>query len=337
MLRNEIAIDLGTSYTLVYIKGKGIVLREPTIVAIDIEKEELIAVGKKAEDMIGKTPESIKVIRPLKDGVISDYIITEKYLKNILKRVCKKMLISPKMMVCIPSKVTQVEKKALIDVVMQAGASEVYLIEEPKAAAIGAGIDIYKPVGSMVIDIGGGTTDIAVLSLGDVVSSKSIKVGGNRFDEMIIRYIKKKYELLIGEKLAEEIKNTIGTLVIKETDEVLSINGRDLKTGLPKDITITSNETIYPIHNAMEEIVYTVEELLEEIKPELVTDITENSIILTGGGSLINGMDRYLTELLGIKVILADNTDSCVAIGTGKALSEMESYNQYKQAYRKEK
>lgn len=337
MLRNEIAIDLGTSYTLVYIKGKGIVLREPTIVAIDIEKEELIAVGKKAEDMIGKTPESIKVIRPLKDGVISDYIITEKYLKNILKRVCKKMLISPKMMVCIPSKVTQVEKKALIDVVMQAGASEVYLIEEPKAAAIGAGIDIHKPVGSMVIDIGGGTTDIAVLSLGDVVTSKSIKVGGNRFDEMIIRYIKNKYELLIGEKLAEEIKNTIGTLVIKETDEILSINGRDLKTGLPKDITITSNETIYPIYNAMEEIVYTVEEVLEEIKPELVTDITENSIVLTGGGSLINGMDKYLTELLGIKVVLADNTDSCVAIGTGKALSEMENYNQYKQAFRKEK
>ena len=337
MLRNEIAIDLGTSYTLVYVKGKGIVLREPTIVAIDIDKEEIIAVGREAEKMIGKTPESIEVVRPLRDGVISDYIITEKYLKNILKRVCKKTFIAPKMMVCIPSKVTQVEKKALIDVIMQAGASEVYLIEEPKAAAIGAGIDIYKPIGSMVIDVGGGTTDIAVLSLGDVVGSKSIKVGGNRFDEIIIRYIKKRYELLVGEKLAEEIKNTIGTLILKEHDEVLSINGRDLKTGLPKDISITSNETIYPLDSAMQEIVYATEELLEEIKPELVTDITENSIILTGGGSLINGMDKYLTELLGIRVILAKNTDSCVAIGTGKALSEIEKHNQYKQAFRKEK
>lgn len=337
MLRNEIAIDLGTSYTLVYIKGKGIVLREPTIVAIDIEKEEIIAVGTKAEKMIGKTPESIEVVKPLKDGVISDYIITEKYLKNILKRVCKKSLIAPKMMVCIPSKVTQVEKKALIDVIIQAGAREVYLIEEPKAAAIGAGLDIYRPVGSMVIDIGGGTTDIAVLSLGDVVGSKSIRVGGNRFDEIIIRYIKKRYELLIGEKLAEEIKNTIGTLTLKEHDEVLSINGRDLKTGLPKDVTITSNETIYPLDSAMQEIVYATEELLEEIKPELVTDITENSIILTGGGSLINGMDRYLTELIGIKVTRAKNTDSCVAIGTGKALSEIEKQNQYKESFRKEK
>jgi len=309
---------------LVYIKGKGIVLREPSVVAIDNNTNRLLAVGEEARRMIGRTPGNIVAIKPLKDGVISDYDITEKMLKYFLRKVCSRRIFKPRVIVCVPSGVTEVEERAVIDAALQAGARKTYLIEEPIAAAIGAGIDISKACGSMVVDVGGGTTDIAVISLGGIVVSNSIKVAGDKFDEAIVRYIRKKYNIMIGERTAEEMKIKIGCVYPREEEVSMDIRGRSLISGLPKTITVTSTEMMEALEETVSHIVEAVHSVLERTLPELVGDISSRGIVLTGGGSLIYGLDKLLQEKTGINVIIADEPVSCVAIGTGKALENIE-------------
>lgn len=320
----DIGIDLGTATVLVYIKGKGIVLREPSVVAIDNNTNRLLAVGEEARRMIGRTPGNIVAIKPLKDGVISDYDITEKMLKYFLRKVCNRRIFKPRVIVCVPSGVTEVEERAVIDAALQAGARKTYLIEEPIAAAIGAGIDISKACGSMVVDVGGGTTDIAVISLGGIVVSNSIKVAGDKFDEAIVRYIRKKYNIMIGERTAEEMKIKVGCVYPREEEVSMDIRGRSLISGLPKTITVTSTEMMEALEETVSHIVEAVHSVLERTLPELVGDISSRGIVLTGGGSLIYGLDKLLQEKTGINVIIADEPVSCVAIGTGKALENIE-------------
>lgn len=320
----DIGIDLGTATILVYVKGKGIVLREPSVVAIDKSTNDVRAVGQEARKMIGRTPGNIVAIRPLRDGVISDYTVTAKMLKYFINKVCGKFVFSPRIMVCVPSCVTEVEKKAVIDAATHAGARKVYLIEEPIAAAIGAGLDISKPYGSMILDIGGGTADIAVISLGGAVRSKSIKVAGDRFDESIIRYIKKNYNVIIGERTAEDIKINIGCMYPKTVTESMKIKGRELTKGLPVEIEVTSEEMLEALKENGEQLVEAVHMVLEETPPELSADISERGIYITGGGGLIYGLDKLLEERTGIPVMVADDAISCVAMGTGKALNHIE-------------
>lgn len=320
----DIAIDLGTATILVYVKGKGIVLREPSVVAIDKDTKEVLAVGQEARKMLGRTPGNIVALRPLKDGVISDYTITEKMLKYFISKVCGKFVFSPKIMVCVPSRVTEVEKKAVIDAAVHAGAKKVYLIEEPIAAAIGAGIDIGKPYGSMIIDVGGGTADIAVISLGGPVVSRSLKVAGDKFDEAIIRYIKKNKNVMIGERTAEEIKINIGCMYPKTVVERMRVKGRDLIKGLPVEIEITSEETYEALKECAEQILDGVHAVLEETPPELSSDISERGIYITGGGGLISGLDKLIEERTGISTMIAEDAVSCVAMGTGKALDHID-------------
>lgn len=320
----DIAIDLGTATILVYVKGKGIVLREPSVVAIDKNTNEVLAVGSEARKMLGRTPGNIVAIRPLKDGVISDYTITEKMLKYFINKVCGKFVFAPKVMVCVPSCVTEVEKKAVIDAANHAGAKKVYLIEEPIAAAIGAGIDIGKAYGSMILDIGGGTTDIAVISLGGAVRSKTIKIAGDKFDEAITRYVKKHRNLIIGERTAEDIKINIGCMYPKTTIEKMQIKGRDVNTGLPTEIVLTSEETFEALKDSAEEILEGIHSILEETPPELLADITARGIYITGGGGLINGLDQLIQERTGIATMISEDPISCVALGTGKALNHIE-------------
>ncbi len=320
----DIGIDLGTATILVYVKGKGIVLREPSVVAIDKNTNEVLAVGQEARKMLGRTPGNIVAIRPLKDGVISDYTITEKMLKYFINKVCGKFVFSPKTMICVPSCVTEVEKKAVIDAATHAGAKKVYLIEEPIAAAIGAGIDIGKPYGSMIVDIGGGTADIAVISLGGSVRSKSLKVAGDKFDEAIIRYIKKNMNIIIGERTAEDIKINIGCMYPKTIVERMNIKGRDIATGLPVEVEVTSEQMYEALKECAEQLVDGVHAVLEETPPELSADISERGIYITGGGGLIYGLDKLLQERTGIPVMIAEDAVSCVAMGTGKALNHIE-------------
>ncbi len=320
----DIAIDLGTATILVYVRGKGIVLREPAVVAIDKNTNEVLAVGQNARKMLGRTPGNIVAIRPLKDGVISDYTVTEKMLKYFITKVADKSIISPRIMICVPSGVTEVERKAVIDAANHAGARKVYLIEEPIAAAIGAGIDITKPYGTMILDIGGGTTDIAVIALGGAVKSKSIKVGGDKFDEAIIRYIKKHHNIAIGERTAEEIKINIGCVYPRTVEERMSIKGRHLLTGLPVEIEITSTEMLEALKDSVNQIVEAVHSVLEVTPPELSADISDRGIYITGGGGLISGLDKLLEERTGIPVMIAEDAVSCVAMGTGKALNHIE-------------
>ena len=320
----DIAIDLGTATILVYVRGKGIVLREPAVVAIDKNTNEVLAVGQNARKMLGRTPGNIVAIRPLKDGVISDYTVTEKMLKYFITKVADKSIISPRIMICVPSGVTEVERKAVIDAANHAGARKVYLIEEPIAAAIGAGIDITKPYGTMILDIGGGTTDIAVIALGGAVKSKSIKVAGDKFDEAIIKYIKKVHNIAIGERTAEEIKINIGCVYPKTVEEKMSIKGRHLLTGLPVEIEITSTEMLEALKDSANQIVEAVHSVLEVTPPELSADISDRGIYITGGGGLISGLDKLLEERTGIPVMIAEDAVSCVAMGTGKALNHIE-------------
>ena len=320
----DIGIDLGTATIIVYVKGKGITLREPAVVAIDKNTNEVLAVGQNARKMLGRTPGNIVAIRPLRDGVISDYTVTEKMLKYFISKVTHKSIVSPRIMICVPSRVTEVEKKAVIDAANHAGARKVYLIEEPIAAAIGAGIDITKPYGTMIVDIGGGTTDIAVIALGGAVRSTSLKVAGDKFDESIIKYIKKKYSIIIGERTAEEIKINIGCVYPKPTIEKMSIKGRHLVSGLPVEIEISSEEMIDALSDAAEQIVEAVRGILEITPPELSADISDRGIYITGGGGLIYGLDKLLEEKTGIPVMIADDAISCVAMGTGKALNHIE-------------
>ncbi len=326
----DIGIDLGTATVIAYVKGKGIVLREPSVVAVDNNTGEVLAVGKEARRMLGRTPGNIVATRPLRDGVISNYTVTEKMLKYFINKICGKFVFSPRIMICIPSQVTEVEKKAVIDAASQAGARKIFLIEEPIAAAIGAGIDISKPCGNMVVDIGGGTTDIAVISLGGSVVSESLKVAGDKFDEAIVKYIKKKHNIMIGERTAEDLKINIGCVYPKIQDTEMEIRGRDLVTGLPKNVTIYSSEMLEALMEPAMMIVDSVHSVLEKTPPELAADISDRGIYMTGGGCLIDGLDKLLQSKTGINVMIAQEAISCVALGTGKALDNMDALDRRK-------
>ena len=318
----DLGIDLGTATVLVYVKGKGVILKEPSVVAINKVNNKILAVGEEARKMIGRTPGNIVAVRPLKDGVISDYDITEKMLKELIKKACGgKKIIAPKVIVCIPSQATEVEKRAVIDATKNSGAKEVHLIEEPLSAAIGAGIDITKPDGNMIVDIGGGTTDIAVISLGGVVIRKSIKSAGDRFDEAIVKYVRLKHRIMIGEKTAEDLKINIGCAYKDARDCSYVMKGRNLVTGLPDQVEITSEE----IREALEEpvglIVDGVKSILEKTPPELASDIIEKGIIMTGGGSLLYGLDKLIEVSTGLNVKIAENSVEAVVEGTGEVLN----------------
>ena len=320
----DIGIDLGTASVVIYIKGKGIVLREPTVVAIERNTKGMLAVGEAARQMIGRTPGNIVAIRPLQNGVIADYDITEGMLKHFISRVCgKRLLVRPRIMVCVPSGVTTVEKRAVLEAAMRAGARKTFLIEEPLAGALGAGLDISEPGGNMVVDVGGGTSDVAVLSLGGIVVSQSLSVGGDKFDESIIRYVKQVYNLLIGERTAEDVKIKIGTADPKGRQESMDIRGRDLVTGLPKNIRIGSEETFEAMMEPIAVIVSGVKSVLEQTPPELAADIIDRGIVMTGGGVLLHGMDKLLERETGIPIHVAEEAVSCVALGTGKALDSI--------------
>ena len=324
MFGQDIGIDLGTATVIAYVKGKGIVLREPAVVALNNITKEVLAVGHEARRMLGRTPGNIVAIRPLRDGVISDYTVTEKMLKYVISKIGGRFLFAPRIMICIPSQVTEVEKKAVIDAASNAGARKVFLIEEPIAAAIGAGIDISKPCGNMIVDIGGGTTDIAVISLGGSVVSTSLKVAGDKFDEYIIKYIKKRHNVIIGERTAEDLKVNIGCVYPKMQDMEMDVRGIDLLTGLPKTLTLYSSEMMEALEEPAMLIVDAVHSVLEKTPPELAADISDKGIYMTGGGCLIDGLDRLLQEKTGINVMIAEDAISCVAKGTGKALDNLD-------------
>ena len=298
----DIAIDLGTATVIAYVKGKGIVLREPSVVAIEKNTGEVLAVGKEARRMLGRTPGNIVATRPLRDGVISDYTVTEKMLKYFIGKVCGKYIFAPRIMICIPSRVTEVEKRAVIDAAIGAGARKVYLIEEPLAAAIGAGLDVSRPSGNMVVDIGGGTTDIAIISLGGTVVSTSIKTAGDKFDEAIVKFIRKKYNIIIGDRTAEDIKINIGCVYPKIQDLDMDIRGRDLFTGLPKTVKIHSSEILEALIEPAQEITEAVHSILEKTPPELSADIRHKGIYMTGGGSLIDGLDKLIQERFNLEL-----------------------------------
>jgi len=319
VMSNDIGIDLGTASILVYIKGKGVVLKEPSVVAIDRDADKIMAIGEDARLMIGRTPGNKVAVRPLRQGVISDYTMTEKMLKYFInKAVGKRTLRKPRIAVCIPSGATEVEKRAVKTATEQAGAREVTIIEEPVAAAIGAGIDISKACGNMIVDIGGGTADIAVISLGGTVVSTSIKVAGDDFDEALVRHMRKKHNLLIGERTAEEIKINIGAAYKRPELLTMEVRGRNLVTGLPKTIVVTSDETLEALLETSMQIVDAVHSVLERTPPELAADIYDRGIVLTGGGALLSGLDLLIEEKTGINTMIADDPLTAVAIGTGK-------------------
>ena len=319
MAGTDVGIDLGTASILVYIKGKGVVLKEPSVVAFDRDTNKIKAIGEEARLMLGRTPGNIVAVRPLRQGVISDYTVTEKMLKFFIqKAIGKKTFRKPKIAVCVPSGVTEVEKKAVEDATYQAGAREVFIIEEPIAAAIGAGIDISRPCGSMIVDIGGGTTDIAVISLGGTVDSTSTKIPGDDFHEAIVRYMRKKHNLLIGERTAEDIKIKVGSCYPRAQVDSIDVRGRNLVTGLPKTVTVTSEETEEALKEATAQIVEAVHSVLERTPPELTADIADRGIVLTGGGALLRGLEELLESKTGINTMTAEEPMQCVAIGTGK-------------------
>ena len=319
----DIGIDLGTASVLVYVKGKGVVLNEPSVVAIDKNTGKLLKVGGDAQAMLGRTPGNIIAIRPLREGVISDYDMTERMLKEFIHKVAGFSFFKPRVIICVPSGITEVEERAVIDAGIQAGARKVYLIEEPVAAAIGAGIDITQPDGHMVVDIGGGTSDIAVISLSGVVESASIKVAGDQFNESIVKYMRRKHNVLVGERTAELMKMEIGCVFPKEQETSIEIKGRCLMTGLPKVITVTSTEMLEAFEEPVERILEAVHGVLERTPPELVADISNNGIVMTGGGSLVDGFDRLIEARTGIHTMVAEDAISCVAEGTGKSLDSL--------------
>lgn len=326
MFSKDIGIDLGTANVLIHVKGKGIVLNEPSVVAIDKKTNKVLAVGEEARQMVGRTPGNIMAIRPLKDGVIADFDSTEAMLKYFLNKLnVKGFLSKPRILICCPTNITSVEQKAIREAAEKSGGKKVYLEEEPKVAAIGAGMDIFQPSGNMVVDIGGGTTDIAVLSMGDIVTSESIKVAGDVFDNDILQYIKKEYKLLIGDRTSEQIKMTIGTVFPEANrDESMDIRGRDMVTGLPRTITIHSSEIERALHESVAMIVQSAKNVLEKTPPELSADIIDRGVILTGGGALLHGIDQLLMEELKVPVFVAENPMDCVAIGTGIMLDNID-------------
>lgn len=323
---NDVGIDLGTSSVLVYVKNKGIVLREPSVVAVEKRTGRIVAVGEEARRMLGRTPGKIVAVRPLRDGVISNFDITERLLRHFLKKVVgTKLFFKPRVVVCVPSGVTEVEKRSVIEATEEAGSRHTYLIEEPIAAAIGAGIDISQPRGNMVVDIGGGTTDVAVISLNNSVLSESIKVAGDKFDDSIVRYMRKKHNLLIGERTAEEMKIRIGSAYPRNEQVFISVKGRNLISGLPQAVTVGSNEMIDALEEPLQNIIETIRTLFENTPPELASDIAENGICLTGGGALLYGMDKFVTEHTKVPCYVADDPVSCVAVGTGKSLDNIDN------------
>ena len=329
MQHTDLGIDLGTASILVYIRGKGVVLKEPSVVAFDRDTNKIKAIGEDARLMLGRTPGNIVAVRPLRQGVISDYTVTEKMMKYFIQKALgRKLFKKPRIAVCVPSRVTEVEKKAVEDATYQAGAREVFIIEEPIAAAIGAGIDIAKPCGNMIVDIGGGTSDIAVISLGGTVLSDSIKVAGDDFDDAIVRYMRKKYNLLIGERTAEDIKIKIGSAFERSETEYMDVRGRDLVSGLPKTIEVASTETEEALAETTEQIVDTVKNVLEKTPPELASDILERGIVLTGGGSLLRGLEELIEDRTQINTIRAEDPMTAVAIGTGKYVEFLSGYRE---------
>lgn len=335
MFTKEIGIDLGTANTLVYMKGKGIVIREPSVVAVDIRTENVLAVGAQAKEMIGRTPGSIVAVRPLKDGVIADFDITAIMLKHFIqKAVSKGMFHRARVIICIPSGVTEVERRAVRDAALKAGAVDVDLIEEPMAAAIGAGLPVEEPTGSMVVDIGGGTSEVAVISLGDIVTAVSARVAGDKFDEAIITYVKRKYNLLIGERTAEDIKIKIGSAYPYDDEGSIEVKGRNLIDGLPKNVVLTAAEVREALGDSIQTIVDVVKSTLEKTPPELSADIIDHGIMLTGGGALLRGLDTLLSQETGMPVHVAERPLDCVADGTGKRL-DVNLPNGYYKARRK--
>jgi len=326
-LSNDLAIDLGTANTLVYVKGKGIVLREPSVVAVrrDYRSNKVLAVGKEAKNMLGRTPGNIVAIRPIKDGVIADFEVTEAMLSYFIKKVHnRRALVHPRIIVSVPSGITQVEKRAVRESAESAGAREVYLIEEPMAAAIGAGLPITEPLANMIVDIGGGTTEVAVISLSGIVYAKSVRVAGDKMDESILHYIKRKHNLAIGEHTAEVIKTTIGNVMPEEPYETMDIKGRDLVSGVPKTLNIDSSEIQNAINEQVDVIIETVKIALELTPPELAADIVDQGIVLTGGGALLKNLDKRLKEVTGLPIIIAEDPLSSVVLGSGQALENIE-------------
>lgn len=322
----DIGIDLGTANTLVHLKNRGIVIREPSVVAINKKNMEVLAVGHEAKEMIGRTPGNIIAIRPLKDGVIADFDVTQAMLKYFIRKVTHVNLLSkPRVVVCVPSGVTEVEKRAVEEATYSAGAREAYLMEEPMAAAIGANLPVGEPSGSMVVDIGGGTSEVAVISLGGIVTSKSLRIAGDELDDAIVNYIKREYNLMIGERTAEEIKISVGCAVPRMKEEWMEIRGRDLLNGLPKNIDISSTEILEALREPVNAIIDAIKLTLEKTPPELAADIMDRGIMLTGGGAVLSGLDRLISEETGMPVNIADNPLDCVALGAGKVLYEIES------------
>lgn len=321
---SDLAIDLGTANVLIYVKGKGIVCSEPSVVAINNDTKEILAVGSEAKSMLGKTPANIVAIRPMKDGVIANFEVTEKMLRYFITKVHnRKSLVRPRIVICVPSGVTQVEKRAVKDSAIQAGAREVYLIEEPMAAAIGAGLPIQDPFGNMVVDIGGGTTEVAVISLSGIVYANSVRVGGDEMDEAIVNYIKRKYNLLIGTSTSEQIKIKIGSAYEMEQQMSVEIKGRDLVNGIPKTIEVSDSEIREALNDSVNKIIEAVKVALEKTPPELSADIVDRGIVLTGGGALLRGLDKRLAQETGLPIVISDDPLTAVAMGSGKALDEL--------------
>ncbi|AJD92314.1 rod shape-determining protein MreB [Jeotgalibacillus malaysiensis] len=331
MFSKDIGIDLGTANLLIHVKGKGIVLNEPSVVAIDKNTNRVLAVGEEARNMVGRTPGNIVAIRPLKDGVIADFDVTEAMLKHFINKLSLKGLMSkPRILICCPTNITSVEQKAIREAAEKSGGKRIFLEEEPKVAAIGAGMDIFQPSGNMVVDIGGGTTDVAVLSMGDIVTSQSIKMAGDQFDADILNYVKKEYKLLIGERTAEAIKLSIATVFPDSRDEEMEIRGRDMVSGLPRTITIKSAEVEKALRESVAVIVQAAKNVLEKTPPELSADIIDRGVILTGGGALLHGIDQLLAEELKVPVFVAENPMDCVAVGTGVMLENIDKIPQRK-------
>jgi len=326
-LSQDIGIDLGTANTYVFVKGKGIVLREPSVVAIQKmrDKDIILAVGEEAKQMIGRTPGNIVAIRPMKDGVIADFDVTHEMLRHFIGLAYRRSWFKrkPRVVVCVPSGVTAVEERAVKEATMQAGAREVHLIEEPMAAAIGAGLPVSEPNGSMIVDIGGGTTDVAILSLGGIVTHRSIRIGGDDMDESIIHYIKRKYNLMIGERTAEDIKINVGSASPEQEERKMEIRGRDMVSGLPKTLELTAGEINIAMKDPIQSIIEAIKVTLEKTPPELAADIMDRGIVMTGGGALLDGFDRLISQETGMPVVVADNTLDCVVLGAGMVLKEM--------------
>ncbi|CEH30679.1 rod shape-determining protein MreB [Aneurinibacillus migulanus] len=330
MLGKDIGIDLGTANVVIYVKGSGVVLDEPSVVAIDSMTKRVLAVGEEARRMVGRTPGNIVAIRPLREGVIADFDITEAMLNHFVKKIgVKGFMARPRILICTPTNITSVEQKAIREAAQRCGAREVFLEEEPKVAAVGAGMDIFQPYGNMVVDMGGGTTDVAVLSMGDIVTASSIKMAGDKCDVAIMKYIKDKYKLLIGERTAEDIKIQIGTVFPGSRKDEIDIRGRDMVTGLPQTLTVTSTEICEALQEIAQAIVVASKNVLERTPPELSADIIDHGVMLTGGGALLHGLDRLLAEELKVPVMIADNPMACVAIGTGIMLENLDKSPQH--------